>query len=295
MRYYYLKIGPGNSLAKQWLNGNNPLKRPAAVIFFRQLKLEEIRNDQGDSQARNFYESSLPEFRAKTIMVVISGGTAWFLKPADRLIEHNDPTDNENLWKIMPVEVISAEKLADVPLVLASINVNAYLSRGTYRKITNWGNIKAIHYSLDWPLPNEHLAADAFTSIRLLECLSSIEQETLVAKVFEAAGCFVPAYRGGQVKDVDLFVYNDGETEKQLDGLSVPPKSGKAIQVKGYTKLKKCPESVDYLIGLGIANSSNTFNENWLLNQVKAFPTVRNWLIRSLHWLPNDFISQCGL
>ena len=239
MRYYYLKIGAGNSLAKKWLEGDNPLKCPAAVIFFERLTIEQIRNGKGKQQAIDFYESSLLESRRKTIIVVVSDGTAWFLRPAGDLIELQSSTDTVNLWKMMPVEVISAQRLVDVPLVLASINANAYLNRGTYRKITNWGNIKAIHFSLNWPLPNEHLIADESSPLRLLECLSSIEQETLAAKIFEAAGCFVPAYRGGQMQDADLFVYNDKETEIRLDDLSIPPKSGKSIQVKGHTKLSR--------------------------------------------------------
>lgn len=271
------------------------MQRPAAVIFFRHSTIEEIRNGKSDPQAKDFYESSLPGAHHRTLMVVVAHGTAWFLRPAGELIEHYSSTDTENLWKIMPVDIISSQRLTEVPPVLAGINANAFLSRGTYRKITNWGNIKAIYCSLDWPLPDEHQEAEAHSPLRLLECLSSIELETLIAKVFEAAGCFVPAYRGGQIRDVDLFIYNDGKTEIRLDTLSVPPKSGKSIQVKGHTKLKECPKSVDYLIGFDVPKSPKTFDEKWLLNQAKTFPSVAKWLKRSLNWLPEEFVVRCGL
>ena len=294
MRFFYLKLGKSNSHIG-WLSGDNPLKRPAAVIFFRHCTIEDIRSGNCDPQAKNFYESSLPEAMHQTIMVVVANGKAWFLKPAGQLIEYSSPTDVVNLWKIMPVEVISSQRLTEVPLVLASINANTYLNTGTYREITNWGNIKAIHAALKWPLPEEHLKAAECRAVRLFECLSSTELETLVAKVFEAAGCFVPAYRGGYVKDVDLFAHNDRLTEIDLNGLKIPPQGGVSIQVKGRTSLKKCPEAVDYLIGFSLSSSSNCFDENWLLDQVKAFPSMAKWVQRSLSWLPQDFITNCGL
>ena len=45
-------------------------------------------------------------------------------------------------------------------------------------------------------LPIEHLESANCNPEQLLDCLSSVELETLVAKIFEAAGCFVPAHRG---------------------------------------------------------------------------------------------------
>jgi hypothetical protein len=144
-------------------------------------------------------------------------------------------------------------------------------------------------------LPDEHLKPEEYNPARLLECLSSVELETLVAKTFEAAGCFVPAYRGGYVRDVDLFAFNDQIAEIKLDGLSIPPQSGISIQVKGRTKMKDCPESVDCLIGFSVSKSPKCFDEEWLLNQVKSFPSVVDWLRRSLNWLPSKFVTSCGL
>src|SRR5207247_1188083 len=114
--------------------------------------------------------------------------------------------------------------LKDVPPVLAGINANAWLSRGTYREMTNWGNIKAVERALGHPLPPEHLKKENCGVPQLLECLSSVELETLVAKLFEAAGCFVPAYRGGCIQYVDLFAHNDTPHSITLEKLSIPPK-----------------------------------------------------------------------
>jgi hypothetical protein len=295
MRCFYLKIGKGNSLAIDWLGGNNPLGYPAAVIFFERCTIEDIRNGKSDSQAKDFYQSGLPEVREQILMIVIGHGSAWFLKPAGELMEYDSPLDAKNLWKIMPVEIIASHRLNQIPPVLAGINANTYLNQGTYREIKNWGNIKAIYYSLNLPLPKEHLSNENCNATRLLECLSSVELETLVAKLFEAAGCFVPAYRGGCIKDVDLFAHNEQNIDVNFDGLIIPSRKGISIQVKGRADLKECPKTVDCLIGFEVPRASNCFDGKWLLSQVKAYPNVANWLRRSLSWLPQEFISNCGL
>lgn len=295
MRYFYLKLGKGNSLALNWLRGNNPLGRPAAVIFFGHCTVDDIR--KGNSgQAKDFYASSLVGARNETVMVVIGQGCAWFLRPAGELIEYKSPDDTENLWKIMPVdEIIPYQSLDRIPPVLAGINANTYLSQGTYREIKTWGNIKAIHCALQLPLPSEHLQEENCNAHRLLECLSSVELETLVAKVFEAAGCFVPAYRGGCVRDVDLFAHNDGDNDIRLDGLSVPAGQSISIQVKGTSLLKQCPDAVNCLIALGVSEMPKCFGEEWLLKQVTSSEEVANWLRRSLNWMPAEFVMKCGL
>jgi hypothetical protein len=297
MRCFYLKLGKSNSLANDWLEGKNPLNRPAVVIFFGRSNIEDIRSSRSDPQAKAFYESSLPEERDHTLMIVVGHGKAWFLKPIDEIVEHDDPTDTENLWKIMPVEIRSVQRVNQIPPILAGINANTYLGRGTYREINNQGNIKAIYCSLKIPLPTEYLMDENCNAARLLECLSSVELETLTAKVFEAAGCFVPAYRGGCVKDVDLFAHNDNLANIKLSGLTIPSKGSLSIQVKGWTPtpLRTCPSTVDCLIGLNVVRSPNCFDSEWLLDQARAFPNVASWLKRSLDWLPQEFTSKCGL
>lgn len=297
MRFFYLKLGKGNSLATEWLAGKNPLGRPAAVIFFGPRTIKDIRND--NNQVNDFYLSSLPEKRDNIIMVVIGDGKAWFLKPAGEIVERKPPPDAtqslDSLWKIMPVEILLSKPLKQVPPVLAGINANAYLSRGTYREVSHWGNIKAIYCSLQQPLPKKHLQDENCSAARLLECLSSVELETLAAKVFEAAGCFVPAYRGGYVRDIDLFAHNDHPHKIRLENLVIPPKGSLSIQIKGWTSLKRCPKTVDCLIGFGIPKAPRCFDDNWLLTQVRSFPTVAQWLKRSLNWLSEEFLSKYEL
>jgi len=292
MQWYYMKIGKGNKLANKWLSGDNPLNGPAVPIFFGRCSIADLGAGKCGPQEKDFYESSLPENRNARVIIVIFGGFIWFLRPGGELKEHDPGAESRDTWKMMPVDFIRPKlRLADVPPVLAGINANAFLSRGTFRKITNWGNIKAIECALGHPLPQEHLAQKECTASRLLECLSSVELETLVAKLFEAAGCFVPAYRGGCIKDVDLFVHNDSGKVIELGRLVIDSKP-LSVQVKGKHPLNKCPSEVDCLISFKNPNQANCYDGDWLLSQVKGFPTVFNWLKRSLSWLPSEFLAK---
>jgi hypothetical protein len=158
--------------------------------------------------------------------------------------------------------------------------------------MSNWGNIKAVECALGRSLPHQHMAPENCTVPRLLECLSSVELETLVAKLFEAAGCFVPAYRGGCVKDVDLFAHNESGETIEFGKLVLAPRQRLAIQVKGWNRLKKCPSEVDCLIGFEAPNLPGCYDGDWLLSQVKRFPKVVDWLKHSLNWLPPKFLMK---
>jgi hypothetical protein len=295
MKYFYMKVGKSNSLAEKWLAGDNPLKQPAVVIFFGKCTVDDISNGKSDPQSKNFLSSSLQENRDNTLIVVVGKGNCWVLQPCGGVQEY-EPTPHDgynldDLWKMFPVKILASLPLRDVSPVLAGINANAYLSRGTYREIKNWGNIKAIHSVLEKQLPEEHLEKSNCTALRLLECLSSVELETLVAKLFEAKGCFVPAYRGGYIQDVDLFICNEQPIPVEMDGLVILANNNKTVQVKGWSGLKRKPENVDYFIALDAPD----FNAEWLLRQIYESPTVALWLRKSLSWLPVNFLSNYNL
>ncbi len=300
MQYFYLKIGHRNCLAEDWLSGKNPIGLPAGVIFFGKCTIEQIKaEDYKVRQVKDFYLSSLPENRGNTIIAVIGHGKGWIIQPSGILQEyHPTPADKHNLddyWKILPVKILKSFSLKEIPPVLAGINANAYLGRGTYREIPYGGNIKAIASVLALPLPNNYLTKENITANCLLECLSSVELETLVAKLFEDKGCFVPAYRGGYLQDIDLFVHNYQNISANVGGIDIPPQCKISMQVKGHNNLTKCPEEVDYFIGLNAPNSDNCFDGEWLLNQIRQSPAVAKWLRLSLSWLPEEIISSYGL
>ena len=74
-RWFYLKVGQGNSLAKEWLSGANPLKRPAVPIFFGRCSIADLRAGNCDKQAKHFYESSLPKNRDWTVITALGKET----------------------------------------------------------------------------------------------------------------------------------------------------------------------------------------------------------------------------
>jgi len=290
MRWFYLKNGTQNSEIDRL-----EAKTPTAVIYFGETRVKEFLAGKGDKQGQDFCKAGLSKNRNKTTIVLTCRGVVWLLQPASevreekrRKHENGDPY----IPKTMTVKILAKKDSMDVPAVLAGIGANAYLGRGTFREISHWGDIKAIEMVLGRGIPKEHKDEGPE---QLLECLSSVELETLVAKLFEAAGCFVAAYRGGTTMAVDVVTHNDTAKSIHLDGITIKPRSRISVQVKGWQSGMTCSDAVDYLIGLDVKIGAKTFGATWLLNQVRQFPDVAKWLHRSLNWLPNDYLKQWKL
>ena len=118
------------------------------------------------------------------------------------------------------IKLLKKIKVVECPLVLATIKSNTRLTMGTFKSIEDpnnseshmnsyFGNIKALKYILNGK--KEKIAVDSFAEY--MECLSPIEFETLNAKLKEEEGYFVPAYKGGMLKDYDLICKKDGRQE----------------------------------------------------------------------------------
>ncbi len=69
MKYYFLKIGEGNKLAKDWLSGHNPLNKPAAVIFYGMTKVNDLLKEEGTQQAPGFCKAGQPQNRKKKLLL----------------------------------------------------------------------------------------------------------------------------------------------------------------------------------------------------------------------------------
>lgn len=296
MKYYYLKIGKGNSLAEDWLAGRNPLKVPAAAVFFDNLSLEDYEKGAGKQQPRRFVDRGKAENRDQTRMVVISKGTFYLLKPAGEVqFLFGDEIGKFHGFtvKAMPIEVLKRCPVQEIPLVLAEVASNRYYGSGTFREIKDVGNLMAI----DWvegrmPARGEPAQADHWKLSRMgpgraLKCLGNVGLETLVAKSLEAAGCFVPAYRGGQVKAVDVFAYNDGKGSIDWGPISLPAGGRIALQVKRQWKNGGCPEGADYVVAIGESDrEAKVIGSEELFDLAMNQKTVTRWFLRSLDWLP---------
>ena len=302
VKFYYHKLGTGNEHASAWLDDcKNPIGERAIVVFFGRSTRKQIHlRKESAEQVRAFYESGEANVREHRLITVVAKGIVWLLQPSGDVIEREDAEgwskEQGVLLKILPVRLVKRKLTKEVPHVLASINAHTFLSRGTYREITNWGNQKAICQVAGIEFPKEHWKPTDRPANQLLECLSSVELETLVARVFEARGCFVPAHRGGVMADIDLFAHNDSTQEIRLGALVIPAKESISIQVKGWNAPPICPSGVDCLIGFDIPHKApRSYDGDWLLDQVRELPNVRAWLRRSLDWLPEAMFARHNL
>ena len=285
MKYFYAKVGKGNTLANKYLSNDSPIGMPAIPIFFDcgpGNKEEFLGNNTGKEQGRNFFWCG--ENIGKATIVVINEGYLYLLRPKNEVffLKSNKNTDylkESEYVKLLPIEILLKQSLSDVPAILSSMTANAYYYSGTFREIRDSGNIRAIQSVLKTPI-SEFNYED---SSDLLYCLSSIELETLVAKIFEEAGCFVPAYRGGAIKDIDIFAKNMGSKDVRLGNISIPTNSCASIQVKRKTTLKKPPVGCNYL--LSVNNDSD-----YILDIVRNLKNTKRWLVMSLNWIPKKVL-----
>jgi len=284
MRYFYAKIGKGNSLADQFIKGDTPLGKPCLPIFFE--KESSNRDDflklgSSKEQGRNFFWCvDNPE---SSIIIVIHKGKLHIFSPSGNAVfwkasEKTGYAEVGEFVKLLPIQEESNHQVADIPTILSTMTANAYHYTGTFREISDTGNIRAIQKLQD----NEILPIS--TETELLSCLSSIELETLVAKIFEEAGCFVPAYRGGSLKGIDIIARNNSSEQISVGNVTVPSKMSISIQIKRSTSMKVPPEGCDYLI-------SFDRDSGWLLEHIRSTVNTKAWFYESLSWLPEEFLS----
>lgn len=296
-RYFYAKIGDGNYLAEDYLFGNNELGAPAIPIYFNGAPANEAEfksNGGAKEQGRLFFECGASP--SDKNVVVIHSGKVTVASPKSNVIFKKSTKHKDHIGyvKLLPIAIQSQRlSITEVPAILASMTSNRYYYSGTFREIKDPGNLKALQF-----VTNRAIPPPATPSIvNLLECLSSFELETLVAKLLEEAGCFVPAYRGGNMKGADLFAFNDTNSTINVSGLSIPHgKKGVSIQVKRSNKtLAAPPVGIDYLVGMKVRPGLRNFDHTWFLNSFATASATKDWLKRSLYWLPHPYRAANGL
>jgi len=290
MTYFYAKVGRGNSLATESLAGQNSIGMPAIPIFFNgkpSNRAEFEESGGAKDQGSNFFWCADNPSEAR--IVVIHEGHIYVVRPSGSVVFHQNQEDSINssagdYIKYLPIKIDLAKRLAGVPAILSSMTANAHYYTGTFRRISDEGNIRALQAILN----REILPIDPTEPHQLLQCLSSIELETLVAKIFEESGCFVPAYRGGAIKGIDIFAENRTENDIQVGDVRVRAGTELSIQVKRFTRLTQPPRGCDLLISL-------TQDSDWLLKEIKSRNRTNHWLRQSLDWLPAGTFTEIGL
>lgn len=311
-RYYYLKIGPGNSLAPPLL-AEERLGHPVVAGFFRDVRLPEIRDHNPEQRPRfsrqaidlyNWAEGELPGYA-----INLAYGVCRVLEPTGGMYEMErdlfektvGPTPHkDDIPKLVPVRIAFEERITHIPTLLSQINGNRRLSSSTFKEITDdFGYLLAIDYVLfKGGLLNRYrrFAKETRTVENLLRCLGGNELIDLVARVLEEQGLYVPAPTGGFVKNVDIFAYNDKPFEKDLAGVVVTPRrafrSGAiTVQVRGIaadTRPERSP-GVDYFLQLNADDDledDHILNHTWLDTMLRRSPRTRWWINRVLRWVP---------
>lgn len=284
MSYFILNINL-NKLSKvdHWMD-----ERKIAPIFYGFATLDNIRNNsehklpkQAYADAKLFVDTFSPSINQTAIIFSIGDQYVYFYKQAGELKEIEKT--KENLVKGFQVKLIKRIKISDCPLVLVTIKSNRYISAGTFRKIEGekyYGNINAIDYILN----KRKVVVESFD--RYLQCLSSLEFETLVAKYLEELGFFVPAYKGGFIRNYDLFCKNISNKSIVVLSKKVSPNSSLATQVKLRMNKKIIRKYLDlYFCIWSDVCLENIVDGVKLYNLIKFTPETKQWLEQSLYWV----------
>lgn len=301
-RFYLLNIKHTHS----WVSGKSPAEywledQKAAPIFYGDCTIEGLRQGASKAWRRgeqaasfvNLLEQAEAE-RFSPIFITIDSGQIWIYVPTHGPFEGSPITAPagtfDDLPKYFSVRILRKASVADAPLVLSSMRVNRWLSSGTFVALTGTqyqGNIEAARM----------LAGLKQQPISRLDCLSSVELETLVAKLFEEHGFFVPAYRGGFIDGFDLVVEPPAHAVPALFDLAAE-QAPIAIQVKLRLSDEKGARvwlersRRRYLVTSQIelpvrlrAVADQVLTRTWLSQALTISPRTRQWLERSTRWV----------
>ena len=184
------------------------------------------------------------------------------------------------------IKLLKKIKVVECPLVLATIKSNTRLTMGTFKSIEDpnnseshmnsyFGNIKALKYILNGK--KEKIAVDSFAEY--MECLSPIEFETLIAKLKEEEGYFVPAYKGGMLKDYDLICKKDGRQENIQIKLNLSKDTYNKYKKKGLIIycVSKSEKIVDPTVTI--------YDWQDIEKLINKSPNTKKWLSQTLDWV----------
>lgn len=288
-RFFYAKIGEANALAEDYIAGASEIQRPAIPIYFNtdfDNRADFIARGGSKEQGDNFFWCS--DNQAHGHAVVIHQGKLNILGVCGEVIFTRStihPKVVNGFVKLLPIQPEKEFRLVDTPVVLASMTANAYYYTGTFREISDYGCLKALEMLTFGQMQSEEKGDPKW----ILSCLSSIELETMLAKLLEEHGLFVPAYRGGATKDIDIFAFNDSAISVTLtERIVVPAYSGVTFQVKRQSSRNCPPEGCDHLISV-------TNDAAWLVAALNRSPETNKWVKRSLSWLPSQHLKENGL
>ena len=168
----------------------------------------------------------------------------------------------QHIPKVVEVEKIETKGVRETPHILATLRCNQYYNRSTCREITDFGAVQAIKYCLKGKIEEPKNAKD------LLNFLSPYELETLLFLVLKNRGLFVPAWRGGTLKDIDIIGYNLGEGTIEMPPVTFEQEP-KTFQVK--KEADEASKNADWTVAInfkGKNDAERVLTAEWLLDQI---------------------------
>ncbi len=284
MKYYLLNINRnGKSEVDYWLS-----ERGIAPIFFNESTIDQIVRGEGHHLkaeaykiAKLFVDTFRGEINSEAMIVSLGEDSIYFFRQKGQLQEFG--LDVDQLIKGFEIEVIKEVPIKDAPLVLGSIKSNLYLASGTFRELSDDkydGNTNAIKYLMGY----KPIVVTRFE--KYLQCLSSLEFETLIAKHLEEYGLFVPAYKGGFIKNFDLFCRNTTSNPISVYGKQIRPNDRIAVQIKLRLKKNDLDSTNDLFFCIwGEEQDSRIIDSQQLERNLKNQPKTWKWLEETLHWV----------
>lgn len=304
MRYFFHKLGKGNRDVGRFLGDAQAGDSGRIAIYFGHATMADCLAGKHGKDAQDFCLAGQNAAAADARVVLVANREFWVLEPAGAVTECGVELNGEgesNLVKVMPIKVLVRKPVTQVPHLLASMASNAYWSRGTFREIgkapppnpsrLSWDGWPH-HFAIELQLPP---AFRRFPSLvpdgpHLLRLLSSVELETLVAKIFEEAGCFVPAYRGGTMADIDILAHNIAAQPIRCGPVNIAAGQSIGIQVKSW--MKDPPRAVPGVLLVSLNLHRDDRADHWdaakLWHALESAHQTTAWLRRSLTWIQAD-------
>jgi hypothetical protein len=218
----------------------------------------------------------------------------------DIVQKKSDQTSEKIVPKYYDIEIINSCEIKEAPYILATMKTNQAFSRDTFRRIDEkkyGGNIAAIKYLIG--------ELNDF-KIDPLKTLSSVQLETLVAKIFEKNGAFIPAWRGGTLKDIDIIAKFDGNIPDNLLIKKIQEKDKDInIQVKiklndenNVNDLKEFLDKPNTFLITGddepidklkdYAEDKQYLTSKWIKKQIYSYDEIKKWYEKCIEWLPTQ-------
>jgi len=209
----------------------------------------------------------------------------------------SDQISEKIVSKYYDVEIIPTRD-KDVPYILESMKTNQAFSRNTFTMIDEKkyeGNIAAIKFLIG--------ELNDF-KIDPLKTLSSVQLETLVVKIFEKNGAFIPAWRGGTLKGIDIIAKFEGnipdnllikKIEEKKINIQVKIKLNDENNVNDLKKFLKKPnnflitgddEPIDKL--KDYAEDKQYLTSKWIKKQIYSYDEIKKWYEKCIEWLPTQ-------